>query len=94
MEGTGECDSSGRWEGKKRIRKTHLSCQLSWKQYLTSLCLYRHGQGAADAVNKTRVAAFPAAAEAIPDKTAKLSGLDIRLLRDLRELWGAPAWAL
>lgn len=39
-------------------------------------------------------AAFPAAAEAIPDKTAKLSGLDIRLPRDLHGLWDAPAWAL
>lgn len=39
-------------------------------------------------------AAFPAAAEAIPDKTAKLSGLDICLPRDLHGLWDAPAWAL
>lgn len=38
--------------------------------------------------------AFPAVAEAIPDKPAKLSGLDIRLPVDLRGLWDAAASAL
>lgn len=78
------------------MRKTHVFCWLSWKQYLKSRVSTGMAREQLMLLIKLVLqgAAFPAAAEAIPDKTAKLGGLDIHLPGDPCRLWDAPAWAL
>lgn len=75
---------------EKTGRKSQVFRWVSWKQCLTSGVLIGMAREQLMLLKLVlQGAAFPAAAEAIPDKTPELSVLGIRLPRDLCGLWDA-----